>query len=233
MNTYKCYVCEKSFERYASTVRNPDIVCCSKKCRDISYIERFQGKSNPNYRYGGKDSKCSCGNSKDYRANRCSTCARRGFVKRDSCKKRVRTIFEIDEGCLRDIIMNSLSIFNVSKVSGISRANVRKLVDKYGIDISHFVISGKAKRYLVPEIVLVENSKFGNAPVKNMIKRDSLLEHKCNRCGIDSWLGEELVIQLHHKNGNRHDHRIENLELLCPNCHSLTDTYKGKNERRY
>ena len=228
MNTYKCYVCEKSFERYASIVRNPDIVCCSKKCRDISYIGRFQGKSNPNYKYGGKDSKCSCGNPKDSRANQCSACAKRGFAKEGA-----RTIFELDENCLRDIVINSLSVFNVAKVSGISRTKVRKLINKYNIDISHFVISGKAKRYLVPEIALVEDSKFRNAAIKSLIERNNLLEYRCNRCKIDSWLGEKLVIQLHHKNGNRHDNRIENLELLCPNCHSLTDTFKGKNERRY
>lgn len=53
--------------------------------------------------------------------------------------------------------------------------------------------------------------------------------NKCNRCGNDTWMGEPLTLEVDHINGNREDHSRENLEGLCPNCHSLTPTWKGKN----
>ena len=58
------------------------------------------------------------------------------------------------------------------------------------------------------------------------------LEYKCEKCGISEWLGEPLSLHLDHKNGVNNDHRIENLRFLCPNCHSQTDTYAGKNKSK-
>jgi 5-methylcytosine-specific restriction endonuclease McrA len=55
---------------------------------------------------------------------------------------------------------------------------------------------------------------------------------KCERCGISTWRGAPLTTALHHINGDRYDNRIENLELLCPNCHSQTDTFGGRNGGR-
>jgi DNA-binding CsgD family transcriptional regulator len=53
----------------------------------------------------------------------------------------------------------------------------------------------------------------------------------CERCGIDSWRGLPLSLALHHVNGVGDDNRLENLELLCPNCHSQTDNFAGRNRR--
>lgn len=53
----------------------------------------------------------------------------------------------------------------------------------------------------------------------------------CNRCGIYEWQGEVIVLELEHKNGIRSDNSRENLEALCPNCHSLTPTWRGRNRR--
>lgn len=54
----------------------------------------------------------------------------------------------------------------------------------------------------------------------------------CNRCGISDWLGSEIILELEHRDGNRDNNTRDNLELLCPNCHSQTDTWRGRNKAK-
>lgn len=56
--------------------------------------------------------------------------------------------------------------------------------------------------------------------------------HKCENCGLTEWLGQPINLEIHHINGDRTDNTFENLQLLCPNCHSYTETfcYKSKNQ---
>lgn len=65
--------------------------------------------------------------------------------------------------------------------------------------------------------------------LKNKLFKAGLKENKCEICGISEWLGKPIKCELHHKDGNRNNHRLENLQMLCPNCHSQTDTYKALN----
>ena len=66
--------------------------------------------------------------------------------------------------------------------------------------------------------------------LKNRLLKENILENKCSICGIDEWQGKEISLQLDHIDGDNHNHRLENLRLVCPNCHSQTDTYCGKNK---
>lgn len=68
--------------------------------------------------------------------------------------------------------------------------------------------------------------------IKTRLLADGLLEHRCSRCGIREHNGKPLSIQLDHINGVNNDYRLENLRMLCPNCHSLTETYGRRNVRR-
>jgi 5-methylcytosine-specific restriction endonuclease McrA len=79
------------------------------------------------------------------------------------------------------------------------------------------------------EKVLVENGPFTSKYVKDRIINEGIKSYICEECGIDSYKGKPLTLQLHHVNGVHNDHRIENLQILCPNCHSQTDNFAGKN----
>lgn len=128
------------------------------------------------------------------------------------------------------------------KTMGGNPKTFKRFVLKHGIDTSHFLgqahLRGKTRPehkriYQYPlEAVLIEDSPYTDTTQlkKRLIRERDWLE-VCSRCGTIEWQGEKLSLHLDHINGNNTDHREENLRLLCPNCHSLTPTYCGKNRR--
>jgi hypothetical protein len=79
---------------------------------------------------------------------------------------------------------------------------------------------------------LNRGSIISSHKLKLKLLRDGLKTHRCERCNQDEWMGEPIPVELHHVNGDRFDNRLENLQLLCPNCHALTDNHAGKGSRR-
>lgn len=150
----------------------------------------------------------------------------------------------MNEQELKSAVKNSKSIAEALKTMNmsISTGNYRgfhRSVKKFHIDTSHFLgqahLQGKVRNIKTTQPldqVLVKNSSYCNiAHLKKRLIRDGLLVYKCYGCGINSWKGRELSLQLDHINGVHDDHRIENLRLLCPNCHSQTSTFSGKNKK--
>jgi HNH endonuclease len=78
--------------------------------------------------------------------------------------------------------------------------------------------------------LLVANRKRNRHHVKLRLLDAGLKLPRCERCGLSEWQGRPLALELHHVNGDGLDNRLENLSLLCPNCHSQTDTWGGKNK---
>ncbi len=122
------------------------------------------------------------------------------------------------------------------KPQGQNYRTAKKYISAYALNISHFLGQryrfGKtgANRILrETSSLLIRNSPMGSKHIKTRVLRENLLIYKCADCGISDWKGKKLVLQLDHINGVNDDHRLENLQLLCPNCHSQTDTYCGRN----
>lgn len=65
--------------------------------------------------------------------------------------------------------------------------------------------------------------------LKNRLLLEGIKENKCEICGITEWNGNPISMELHHIDGNRFNHSLENLQMLCPNCHSQTETFRAKN----
>ena len=139
---------------------------------------------------------------------------------------------------LTKLVKESISIAELMRKLGYTanRGNSFKGLKDYlienNIDFSHFL--GRAHgttnntKYTLEEI-MVENSTYSNmTKFKSRLIKANLIEYKCSCCGITEWNGKPLTLQLHHINGNNRDNRLENLQMLCPNCHSQTDNYCGQ-----
>ena len=82
------------------------------------------------------------------------------------------------------------------------------------------------------EELLANGVHRGRNNIKLRLVRAGVKEKRCETCGLDEWMDLPIPLSLHHINGDRQDNRLENLKLLCPNCHSQTDTFAGRNVRR-
>lgn len=130
-------------------------------------------------------------------------------------------------------VLRALSLTPV----GSNFKTIKKHTARLQLDTSHWLgrkhTLGKQRTKVSLANILVNNSTYANIAVLKMrLLRDGLLNNSCYECHhIGDWNGKPLKLQLDHINGKRTDHRLENLRLLCPNCHSQTATFCGRNVR--
>lgn len=134
---------------------------------------------------------------------------------------------------LCDIVKNSFSISEVIDKLGYSTKNgrnsdtIKKRLQKYNIDTSHFRSVSPVIR--TREEIFQNNSGASQKTVKSWFKKENV-NYECSICGQKPiWNGQPLIMILDHKNGNKNDHRLENLRYVCPNCNQqLSSTgFKG------
>lgn len=97
--------------------------------------------------------------------------------------------------------------------------------------------SGKGKpktnnSYMPLVEYLASSEDIQSNKIRIKLLREGYKEARCECCGLTTWLNQEIPLELHHKDGNRHNNTIENFQLLCPNCHAFTDSYRGKNSAK-
>lgn len=130
-------------------------------------------------------------------------------------------------------IREVLQHFGLPKNQGHYNRMFHKTVDEFDIDISHITDSVKTqsfrKRIPLDEFFVVGVKREGR-DLKKRLLEEGLVKDECSECGqLPKWNNKPLVLQLDHINGDNTDNRIENLRILCPHCHSQTDTWGGKN----
>jgi len=149
---------------------------------------------------------------------------------------------------LSPVVASSVSMAGVLRSLGLrpsggTQAHLKRRIQKFGIDTSHFLgqaanrgiyhVGGSVKKS--PNELLTLRSEFERR-IAGWLLRRALIEsgrvYECAFCGQKpEWNGKSLLLIPDHKNGNFWDNRSENLEFLCPNCHSQTSTYCGRNIR--
>lgn len=128
------------------------------------------------------------------------------------------------------------------KVGGSVYLVLRQRIAELGLDTSHWTgqawnrgrtyVNGARARPL--EQILVRDSDYLDTNrLKRRLMLGGVLQKVCANCGGTEWQGHPMPLQLDHINGDRRDNRLENLRVLCPNCHAQTDTWCGRNRGRH
>lgn len=148
-------------------------------------------------------------------------------------------IYKIEEQEFKDIIKESNNVTDALRKigyknprAGRSRNTLMERIEELSINTDHFNESNKkdAITNRSVEEIFVKNSNRGNSYLKRMIKKYELMTYRCEICGNEGeWMGKKLSLQLDHKDGDNKNNLLENLRFLCPNCHTQTETYAGKN----
>jgi hypothetical protein len=109
---------------------------------------------------------------------------------------------------------------------------LKRVAEKFGCYKPNKGLKG-VKKPINPKIQLKEilegkHPTFQTYKLKMRLLKEGIFENECSICGLDSWLGNPLMIELDHIDGDSHNHKIDNLRMLCPNCHSQTQTFRSK-----
>jgi hypothetical protein len=142
---------------------------------------------------------------------------------------------------LVEAVATSDSVSEVSRRLGYTpNGGVHRMIVGYirssDLDISHFTGTRWARGRRLPKIplekILVRGSTYrGNSKLRKRLIEAGLLAQKCAECGLTTWRGNPLPLHLDHINGDHTDNRLENLRILCPNCHAITDTWCRSNSK--
>lgn len=81
--------------------------------------------------------------------------------------------------------------------------------------------------------IFCSNSQFSHSTLKKYLLIFKIKNDQCEKCGINKWNNQPISLQIHHKDGNPSNNVVENLQILCPNCHSQTETFSGRNKVKF
>ena len=155
-------------------------------------------------------------------------------------RKRSRTIEQLRLAIYKSTSYRQVLLKLNLRGTGGNYDQIKKYINEYDCDISHFkgqawnkglTRVGSYRRQLID--ILVSNSDYQSYKLKKRLFLAGLKTPFCEKCNWCEKTENGIVpLELDHINGDRKDNRIENLRILCPNCHSLTPTYRGRNKRK-
>jgi 5-methylcytosine-specific restriction endonuclease McrA len=139
-------------------------------------------------------------------------------------------------------VEKSKSIANVLRLVGLKAKGgnyqtMKKFISDNHIDVTHFTGQGHnvGENYnrineIIPiEYYMVDGLMYSSTSLKQRLINEGIKEHKCENCNLDTWLGKKIPLELHHIDGNHFNNQLDNIQILCPNCHADTPNYRGNN----
>lgn len=123
------------------------------------------------------------------------------------------------------------------RVGGGNYRTISRSVKRLELDTSHWTGQGHRKGSGTPVVratpllrLLRRGSTYNSNRLRRRLLTEGLLQAHCSMCDLHAWLGRPIPLELDHIDGDRENNEIANLRLLCPNCHAMTPTYRGRNK---
>lgn len=142
---------------------------------------------------------------------------------------------------LEEAIKNSTSTDGIIRYLGFvstgnTRDKIKRKCKEFNIEYPNFPKSNKGRKfgfkYPIEYYAVKNGNKKHRRMILNQLVKRGIRPYKCELCGIEAvWNDKPLVLQLHHINGINNDNRLENVQILCPNCHSQSDSFRGRNKK--
>lgn len=136
---------------------------------------------------------------------------------------------------LKDFVANSRSYMELAKQLGYSLGgsyvnSMRKMIAHYNFDVSHFIDPTQSNANNFDYSRFTTNSLYAAKQLRPALLH--LRGNQCEQCKLTEWLEQPIVLEVHHLDGDKTNNTLENLQLLCPNCHSLTDNWRGRKKEQ-
>ena len=127
-------------------------------------------------------------------------------------------------------IADSQTMGAAAKLLHVDWRTFRWNAEKYGL-YNPVPASWKTK-YELQDILDGKHPQYSSWKLTIRLVKEGFKEYKCEKCNAFEWMGERLSLELNHIDGDNSNHSLENLELLCPNCHSITPTFRNKRGKK-
>ena len=210
----KCYYCGKEANYQFKNGK----WCCSKSMNSCPKIREQRRKKTKEQwdsaKKVGGSLKSIKKEKEEYDNNKCYYCG-----------KEAKFTLKNGKGCCQESINKCPSLI-AKNIAGLKKAYKEGRKDCHHFDGKRGESKGKMQK-TKDEVFCINN--LSNAYIKKFIITLDIFPYKCDICGIKEWHGKKIILELDHINGRRNDNRKENLRFLCPNCHSQTKTFRGRN----
>jgi hypothetical protein len=144
---------------------------------------------------------------------------------------------------LENAVKSSQSVAQVLRKLGLAPAGgnyemIQKRISELDLDTSHFlgmaILRGKTHNYKKRSLlqILIHGRLENTWRLRNRLLSEGVKENRCECCLNTEWQGGSIPLELHHRDGDRTNNALANIVILCPNCHTQTDNYRGGNKKK-
>lgn len=138
------------------------------------------------------------------------------------------------------LVVDNITIADILRSMGISPRGgnyntIKRRISRLNLDTSHFRMPPPKKCTKVErtlEEFFAKNIRHGGGKLLRRLLKEGIKKYECEYCGRIEWEGHPIPLEVHHIDGDNTDNLIENLKVLCPNCHCFTKNYRGKKNKR-
>jgi Zn finger protein HypA/HybF involved in hydrogenase expression len=144
----------------------------------------------------------------------------------------------IDKQKIIEACQTAKSMAQASASLGMNFATFSRYAKKYGCYTPNQggkgINKGKTRQYgfSVQDVIEGKVPQLSSYKVKRKLIKAGILKNQCSECGITRWNGKKISLELDHIDGNSHNHQLSNLRIICPNCHSQTETFRFKRGKK-